>query len=54
MDELKDALKTADAWLQRWAEHVGNCAGEGECTCGLTRVRYEVAMALINEENSRG
>ncbi len=45
-----DALKTAGAWLERWAEHVGNCVGGDQCTCGLTRVRYEVAIALYNDE----
>ena len=42
MEEMMQALKTADAWLERWAQHVGSCRGGSYCTCGLTRVRYEV------------
>ena len=45
--ELVEALKTAEAWLARWAVHVGPCA-EGElCTCGLTRVRFELEAAML-------
>ena len=44
--ELGEALLTADAWLDRWAVHVGNCKRGNRCTCGLTRVRSEAYVAL--------
>ena len=45
-----DALKAADAWLERWAVHVGNCRGGELCECGLTRIRYEIALAIEQNE----
>jgi hypothetical protein len=44
--EVVGALKTADAWLGRLGRHVGRCGIE-PCTCGLTRVRAEVSVALL-------
>lgn len=42
-----DALLNAQAWLDRWAVHVGNCRGAtGLCTCGLHLARSEVSYAL--------
>ena len=43
---LREALKTTDAWLDRWARHIGDCPGIDGCTCGLTRVRYAARAAL--------
>jgi hypothetical protein len=40
------ALEVADSWLTRWAAHVGPCIGGAACTCGLSRVRFDVASAL--------
>lgn len=40
------ALEFAQAWLLRWASHVGSCATGHQCTCGLTRVRLDVSEAL--------
>jgi hypothetical protein len=40
------ALEAADSWLTRWAAHVGPCIGGAACTCGLSRVRFDVASAL--------
>jgi len=48
---IVDALKSARAWLYSWGEHVGSCRGGGVCTCGLTAIRAQAAVAL--EENER-
>jgi len=40
------ALRTAQAWLARWAVHVGGCRGGNLCTCGLTRAQWEAEAAL--------
>ena len=55
-DQAVEALKTADAWLDRWARHIGDCPGIDGCTCGLTRVRYEARAALAGDSlhNSKG
>lgn len=42
----RGALKSAEAWLNCWAAHVGNCQGGNVCTCGLTAIRYEAHAAL--------
>ena len=47
---LREALEGAESWLDRWATHVGNCAGGGFCTCGLSLVRYETSAALKGEQ----
>ena len=53
VEELEAGLRIADSWLERWAVHVGACqSGEG-CTCGLTRVRYDVARTLL-EKGEKG
>jgi hypothetical protein len=39
--EMVEALETAEAWLERWATHVGSCKGGMACTCGLSRALYE-------------
>ncbi len=46
VERLREGSKIAEAWLERWAQHVANCAGGNQCTCGLTRVRYDVSTAL--------
>ena len=43
---LKEAFFGPAAWLDRWAQHVGNCKGGDVCTCGLTFVRTEAHAAL--------
>lgn len=40
------ALRTAEAWLSRWAEHVGNCPGYQSCTCGLAAATHETALVI--------
>ena len=45
-DQAVEALKTTNAWLNRWARHIGDCPGIDGCTCGLTRVRYKASAAL--------
>lgn len=45
--KARDALLTADSWLERWAQHVGNCRGGDRCECGLTLVRWEVSHAQL-------
>jgi hypothetical protein len=47
---IREALKAAESWLERWAVHVGNCAGGRVCTCGLTLVQYETGAALKGAE----
>lgn len=42
-----DALATAEAWLDRWAAHVGSCEGFPTCTCGLAVVLNEVRLAMV-------
>jgi hypothetical protein len=49
---LVEALKTANAWLERWADHVGNC-DDAPCTCGLTRAQYETSAALAQYEKDK-
>lgn len=44
-DAQDTALATAEAWLDRWAAHVGSCKGGEKCTCGLTAVLHEVRGA---------
>ncbi len=51
VERLREALKTADAWLDRWARHIGDCPGIDDCTCGLTRVRYEAITALAGDSH---
>ena len=48
---LREALKTAEAWLDRWARHIGDCPGIDDCACGLTRVRYEATTALAGDSH---
>ncbi len=51
-DQTVEALKTTDAWLDRWARHIGDCPGIDDCTCGLTRVRYEAETTLASIEGA--
>ena len=50
IDRLREGLEIAEAWLRRWAVHVGQCEGGDRCTCGLTRIRYDAAIALQPKE----
>jgi hypothetical protein len=54
-DELsvEEVLASAEAWLTRWASHVGGCRGGGFCTCGLTAIRFEVASARSLRHGAR-
>ena len=47
---MEEALKAADAWLERWASHVGACRGGGLCECGLTAIQYETRGALQDQD----
>lgn len=47
---MREALETADSWLDRWGNHVGRCGRESECTCGLARVQHEIHAALEQTE----
>jgi hypothetical protein len=46
IERLREGLGIAGSWLERWAAHVADCEGGDRCTCGLTRIRYDVAIAL--------
>ena len=48
---LEEAFSGPAAWLDSWAQHVGNCKGGYVCTCGLTLARTEAsrALAALNE-----
>ena len=52
IERLREALKTADAWLDRWARHIGDCPGIDGCECGLTRARYEAETTLASIEGA--
>jgi hypothetical protein len=43
---LLEAIAGPEAWLDSWAQHVGNCQGGYVCTCGLTRARSELSAAI--------
>jgi len=45
---LRAALESTEAWLERWAVHVGSCEGGHRCACGLTAVQYEGSAALAH------
>lgn len=49
IERLRAALLIAQSWLDRWAAHVADCRGGDQCSCGLTRVRFDVAAALDQE-----
>lgn len=44
--EAFSGLRGVEAWLDRWATHVGRCRGGYACTCGLERARHDVRAAL--------
>ena len=46
---LREAIAGPAAWLDSWAQHVGNCQGGYICTCGLVRARSELSAALAQE-----
>lgn len=43
---LLAALAGPMAWLDGWAQHVGNCQGGYFCTCGLVAARSELSAAI--------
>lgn len=43
---LQAPLKSCEAWIDRWTDHVGHCRGGDECTCGRTAILYESRVAL--------
>lgn len=50
--ELEAALKGAEAWIDRWTEHVGNCSGNNKtCTCGRAANLFEIHAALAGGKN---
>lgn len=42
---LRETIAGPEAWLERWASHVGACSGGDRCTCGLTLARHEAREA---------
>ena len=44
--ECVEGLAGPNAWLERWASHVGGCNGGSLCQCGLTLARLESATTL--------
>jgi hypothetical protein len=52
-DVIREALETAESWLDRWATHVATCPEGNRCSCGLTVVRSEIAQALAAHDASR-
>ena len=46
VEALEEAIAGPEAWLNRWAAHVGNCKGSHLCTCGLARAQYDLSAAL--------
>jgi hypothetical protein len=46
IERLQEAIAGPNAWLDSWAQHVGNCQGGYVCTCGLTRARSELSAAI--------
>lgn len=44
--ECGEGLAGPNAWLERWASHVGGCNGGSLCQCGLTLARLESATTL--------
>ena len=46
LERQMEAFSGPAAWLDSWAQHVGNCKGGYVCTCGLTLARTEAAAAL--------
>lgn len=49
IERIRAALGIAQSWLDRWAVHVADCRDGYQCSCGLTRVRFDVAAALHQE-----
>lgn len=48
IERLRAALESTEAWLERWAVHVGRCEGGHSCTCGLTAAQYEGSAAIAH------
>ena len=46
IERLQEAIAGPAAWLDSWAQHVGNCQGGYVCTCGLVRARSELSAAI--------
>jgi hypothetical protein len=44
-DLAREKLQGPKAWLDLWADHIGNCRGGQVCTCGLTLARAEIVDA---------
>lgn len=51
---IAQAVLSADAWLDRWAVHVGRCEGGPRCTCGLTAIRNETLLATPDARAALG
>lgn len=47
IERLRDAVLSAKAWLDTWAQHVGTCPDGQVCTCGLDAIRNEVALSIL-------
>lgn len=51
IERLRAALAACESWLDRWTEHVGNCEGGNECTCGRTAILHEARAAIAKAED---
>ncbi len=48
---LREALRGAEAWIDRWTHHVGRCSGKDEsCECGRAFVLHTARAALGEKE----
>lgn len=45
IEALTEMIAGPEAWLDSWAQHVGNCKGGYVCTCGLVLARTELSQA---------
>jgi hypothetical protein len=43
LEEAEEARLGAAAWIETWTQHVGNCKGGLECTCGRTAILFELS-----------
>lgn len=52
-EQLRALAAGPAAWLERCAQHVGNCKGDSSCSCGLAVAQLEsrsLLAALEDEE----
>lgn len=51
--ELMEALRSCEAWIDRWTSHVGNCKGGNECSCGRSAISHEARAAIAKATEPR-